>query len=56
MLSSEHIGNEVFTLTSETPSSKNHFEKKIQARFSKSDHSFEQQQELLMEFKEKQNQ
>ena len=42
--SSEHIGNEVFTLTSETPSSEDQFETKYQAKFAKYDQSFEQQQ------------
>ena len=41
-LSSEHIKNEVLTLTSETLSSEDYFETKLQAKFYISDHIFEQ--------------
>ena len=52
MLLSEHIKNEVLTITSEHPYSENHFEKKIQYNISPSDQSFEKQEEELIEFKE----
>ena len=39
------IGNEVVTLTSETPYSGYHFETKIQAKFDKYDQSFKQKQQ-----------
>ena len=40
--SSEHIKNEVHNLTSETSSSENYFETKLQAMFDKYDQIFEQ--------------
>ena len=40
----EHIVNEVVTITSETPYNEDHFDTKIQAKFDKSDHDFEQQE------------
>ena len=43
--SSKLIVNEVVTITSETPSSEDHFETKLQAKFDKSDQTFEQQQQ-----------
>ena len=43
--SSEHIKNEVLTLTSQHSSSKDRFETKLQAKFDKSDQIFEQQDE-----------
>ena len=42
MFSSEHIQNEVLTITSEHPCSEDHFEIKIQAKFDKYDQIFEQ--------------
>ena len=44
-LSSEYIENEVLTLTSETSSSEDCLETKIQAKFNKSDQMFEQPEE-----------
>ena len=41
-ISSKHIGDELLTLSSENPYSKDHFEIKSQAKCDKSDHSFEQ--------------
>ena len=41
MFSSEHIKNEVLTLTSEPPSYEDHFETKFQANISPFDQSFE---------------
>ena len=40
--SSEHIENEVQTITSETSSSEHRFETKIQAKFDKSNQTYEQ--------------
>ena len=53
--SSEHIENEVLTLTSETSSSEYCFETKLQAKFDKSDQNFEQPEEYLMDFLEQQH-
>ena len=44
-LSSEHIENEVLNLTSETSSSVDCFETKIETNFDESDQIFEQQEE-----------
>ena len=44
-LSSEHIENEVLTLTSKTLSSEDCLETKLQAKFNKSDQIFEQPEE-----------
>ena len=44
MLSSENIENKVVTLTSETPSSKYHFETKPQANIYPFDKSFEKKE------------
>ena len=44
-LSSEHIENEVLTLTSKTLSSEDCLETKLQAKFNKSDPIFEQPEE-----------
>ena len=49
-LSSEHIQNEVITLTYETSSSEYLFETKLQAKFDKSDQMFEQIEEELIDF------
>ena len=54
--SSEHIENKGLTLISETASSKDCFDKKIQAKFDKSDNIFEQPEKELMDFMEKQHQ
>ena len=43
----------MLTITSEHPSSENHFERKFQAKIYPSDQSFEKTQEELIEFKEK---
>ena len=43
----------MLTITSEHPSSENHFERKFQAKIYPSDQSFEKKQEELIEFKEK---
>ena len=43
MFASEHIGNKVLTLSSETTYSEDHFETKLQAKFDKYDQYFEQQ-------------
>ena len=50
--SSEHIENEVLTLTSKTSSSEDCFETKLQSKFDKSDQIFEQPEEELMDFME----
>ena len=42
----------MLTLTSETPSSEDHFENKFQSKISSSDKSFEKQEEELIEFTE----
>ena len=39
------IGNEVVTITYKTPSYEDKYETKLQAKFAKSDKSFEQQQQ-----------
>ena len=54
--SPEHIKNEVLTLTSENSSSEDHFETKLQAKFDKSDHIFEQPEEEFRAFIEQQRQ
>ena len=53
ILSSEHIQNEVFNITSEHPYSEDHFERKFQAKIHPSDQSDEKQEEKLIEFKGK---
>ena len=53
MLLSEHIQNEVLTITSEHPSYKNYFDIKFQANIYSSDQSDEKQEQELIEFKEK---
>ena len=55
MFSSEHIKNKVLTITSELPSSEDHFEGKFQAKISSSDKFFEQPEEELIEFKGEKN-
>ena len=50
------IEKEVLTITSENSSYEDRFETKLQAKFDKYDQSFEQQQEELMNFKERQHQ
>ena len=52
VFSSQHIQNEVLTITSEHPSSEYNFESKSQANISPSDKSFENPEEELIEFKE----
>ena len=54
--SSEYIESTMVTITSETLSSEDWFETKLQAKFNKSDQSFEQPEEELMDFIEQQNQ
>ena len=44
MFSSEHIKNEVLTITYEHPSSEYYFEKKFQVKISPSDQSLEKQE------------
>ena len=51
MFSSEHIQNEVFTITYEHKCSKDNFEIKSQAKTYPSYQSFEKQEEELIEFK-----
>ena len=53
--SSEHIENEVLTLTSETSSSEYCFETKLQAKFDKSDQIFKQTEEALIYFMKQQH-
>ena len=55
-LSSEHIENQIFTLTSETSSSEDYFETKLQTKFDKYDYFFEQPEEELMYFIKQQHQ
>ena len=52
---SEHITNKMVTFTSETFSSEDCFETKLQAKFDKSDQIFEQPEEELVDFMEQQN-
>ena len=52
MFSSEHLQNEVLTITSEHPYYEYNSERKFQANLSPSDQSFEKQEEELMKFKE----
>ena len=52
MFSSEHIQNEVLTLTFEHPSSADKFERKSQSKISPSDQSIEKPKAELIEFKE----
>ena len=52
MFSSEHIQNEVLTLTSEHPSSADKFERKFQSKISPSGQKFEKSEEELIYFKE----
>ena len=52
----EQIENKMVTLTSETLSSEDCFETKLQTKFDKSDEIFEQPEEELMNFIEQQNQ
>ena len=47
--SSEHIKNESLTLTSETSSYEDCIEKKVQAKYDKSDQNFEQPEEELVD-------
>ena len=47
---SEHIKNKVLTLTSETSSSEDCFETKLQSKFDKSNQIFKQSEEELMNF------
>ena len=47
--SSEHIKNESLTLTYETSSSEDCFERKFQANLDKSDQIFEQPEEVLVD-------
>ena len=54
--SSEHIKNEVLTITYDNSYSEYNFENKIQAKFDKSNKMFEQQEEEFMDFKVKQKQ
>ena len=54
--SSEHIENEMVTITSETLSSEEWFETKLQSKFDKSDKCFEELEEGLMDFMEQQTQ
>ena len=49
-LSSEHIENEVLSLTSEYLSSEDCFGTKLQAKFDKYDQIIEQPEEKLMDF------
>ena len=42
----------MYLLTPETPSSEDHLEAKLQAKFDKYNQNFDQQQEDLMDFKE----
>ena len=56
MFSSEHIQNEVLTLTSETPSSEYCFDTRLQAKFEKTDQIFEQSEEELIYLIEQQYQ
>ena len=56
MFSSEHIQNKVLTITSEHPSSEDHFERKFQAKIYPSDQSDEKQEEKLIQFKGKNKQ
>ena len=53
MISSEHIQIEVLNITSEHPSSEDHFERKSQAKISPSDQIFEKQEEQLIYFRGK---
>ena len=55
-LSSEHIENDVLTLTYETLYSEDSSETKLQAKFDISDQIFEQPKEKLMDFIEQQHQ
>ena len=48
--SSEHIGNKMVTITSETLSYEDCFDTKLQARFDKSDQKFKQPEEGFMDF------
>ena len=50
MFSSEHIESILVTITSETLSSEDWFDTKLQAKFDKSDQNFEQPEEELMDF------
>ena len=54
--SSEHIENGVLNITSETPSSEDFLETKLQDKFNKSDQNFEQPEEELIDFMEQQHQ
>ena len=54
--SSEHIGNEVLFLTSETSYSEDCLDTKIQYRFYKSDQNVKQLEEELIYFTKQQNQ
>ena len=54
--SSEHIQNELLTLTSETSSYKIFIESELQAKFDKYDQTFEQPGEELMDTIEQQHQ
>ena len=49
-LSSEHIKNEVLTLSYETSSSEYWFETKLQAKFDKTNQIFKQTEKELMDF------
>ena len=53
MFSSEHIQNEVLTLTSKHTSSEDKFERKLQAKIYPYGQSFERKEEELIDFKEK---
>ena len=50
MFSSEHIKNEVLTITSEHPFSEDNFERKLQVKLYLSNKMFEQPEEGLMDF------
>ena len=56
MFSSEHIGNEVFNITSEHRSSEDNLESKLQSNLSPSNQNFEQPEEELIDFMEKRHQ
>ena len=54
MFSTEHIQNEVITITSEQPSSEYHCERNFQSEMYPYDKSYEEQEEDLIYFKWKQ--
>ena len=51
VFSSQHIQNEVLTITYEHPYSKYDFDRKFQANISPSDQSYEKQEKELIKFK-----